>query len=207
MSFSQSVRKGLLSNANLSKKLDKKKAFMREAFLRSGLISNPDKTYHIEFTLPQNQATELMEIFSYYQLNPKMIARKGQTVVYIKEADAIADILKIIGAHKSLLAFESIRVEKDRVNAINRQVNFETANINKTVDAAVAQINAIKYISQTLGLSQLSPPLKEVAELRLENELLSLTEIGQLTNPPIGKSGINHRLRKICKIAEELKNK
>ena len=207
MSFSQSVRAELLSDDNLNQELEHKRSFVRECFLYGGIISNPGKTYHVEFTLPETKAQELMEILSEFQLNPKKIARRGQSVVYIKESESIADILNIMGAHKSLLVLESMRVEKNVRNAINRKVNFETANINKTVDAALSQINAIKYISQEVGLSYLSKPLKEVAELRLENQTLSLAEIGELMTPPIGKSGVNHRLRKICKIAENLKNR
>jgi DNA-binding protein WhiA len=204
-SFSQTVRAELLSDENLKKKLDYERSFVRECFLFGGIISNPGKTYHVEFTIPEVKAQELLKILSSFNLNPKKIARKGQTVVYIKEAEGIADILNIIGAHKSLLSLEEMRVEKYVRNEINRKVNFETANINKTVGAALSQIDAIKYISQTVGLSYLSKPLKEIAELRLDNETLSLTEIGELANPPLGKSGVNHRLRKICKIAENLR--
>ena len=204
-SFSQTVRAELLSDKNLEKKLDYERSFVRECFLYGGIISNPGKTYHVEFTIPEAKAEELLKILSGFQLSPKKIARKGQTVVYIKEADGIADVLNIIGAHKSLLALEELRVEKNVRNAINRKVNFETANINKTVGAALSQIDAIKYIAQSVGLSYLSKPLKEIAELRLDNETLSLTEIGELASPPLGKSGVNHRLRKICKIAENLR--
>ncbi|MCL1788583.1 MAG: DNA-binding protein WhiA [Defluviitaleaceae bacterium] len=203
-SFSQSVHAELLSDDNLEKPLDYDRAFVRECFLFGGIISNPGKTYHVEFTIPPEKADELLKILSGFHLSPKMIARKGQTVVYIKEAEGIADILNIIGAHKSLLELEEMRVQKNVRNAINRKVNFETANINKTVDAALGQIDAIKYIAQTVGLSHLPKPLKEIAELRLENETLSLTEIGELASPPLGKSGVNHRLRKICKIADNL---
>ena len=204
-SFSQSVHAELLSDENLEKELDYPRSFVRECFLFGGIISNPGKTYHVEFTIPRDKADELLKILSGFQLSPKKIARKGQTVVYIKEAEGIADILNIIGAHKSLLELEEMRVQKNVRNAINRKVNFETANINKTVDAALGQIEAIKYISQSVGLSYLPNPLKEIAELRLDNETLSLTEIGELASPPLGKSGVNHRLRKICKIANSLR--
>ena len=116
-------------------------------------------------------------------------------------------VLKIIGASKSFLALEEMRVEKSIANNVNRKVNFETANLNKTVDAALEQIEAIKFISRTKGLSFLSAQLEEVARLRLANENLSLAEIGELLQPPIGKSGVNHRLRKICKIAHEIEGK
>ena len=205
LSFSQSVRAEILSDSTLGQDLEYERAFVRECFLYGGIISNPGKTYHVEFTISEDSANKLMEILSGFGLNPKKIARKGQSVVYLKEAESIADILNIIGAHKSLLMLENMRVEKYVRNTINRKVNFETANINKTVDAALSQINAIKFITQEVGLSGLPKSLKDVAELRLGNETLSLTEIGQLLDPPVGKSGVNHRLRKICKIAEKLK--
>jgi len=187
------------------KKMSRDRAFVRSCFLAGGVISNPNRTYHLEFTLDEAKADKLVEILSEkFGLRPKKIARRGQFVVYIKEGDEIADVLKIMRANKSLLVFESTRVEKSIRNEVNRKVNFETANLNKTVGAALGQIEAIKYISQTMGLSYLSAPLEEVARLRLKHENLSLTEIGALLEPPIGKSGVNHRLRKICKIAENL---
>jgi len=205
LSFSQTVRAEILSDTTLAQDLEYERAFVRECFLYGGIISNPGKTYHVEFTISEDSAVKLVEILSEFGLNPKKIARKGQSVVYLKEAESVADILNIIGAHKSLLTLENMRVEKYMRNTINRKVNFETANINKTVDAALSQIDAIKFITQEVGLSYLTKPLKDVAELRLGNETLSLTEIGQLLDPPVGKSGVNHRLRKICKIAERLK--
>jgi len=204
MSFSQMVLDELVRDDNLSQELDQNRAFVRQCFIYGGNISNPGKTYHMEFSLSNEEAEKLAKIFTKFRLNPKKLVRGGQNVVYIKESEGIADVLNIMGAHKSLLELEKMRVEKDVRNTINRKVNFETANLNKTVGAALDQINAIKYIAQEIGLTQLSKPLKEVAKLRLENEALSLTEIGELANPPIGKSGVNHRLRKICKIAKEL---
>ncbi|MDR0272134.1 MAG: DNA-binding protein WhiA [Clostridiales bacterium] len=186
-------------------KMDKNRAFVRDCFLSGGVLSNPRRTYHLEFSFDkkdEKNADKLLEILKYFELRPKKIARGGQFVIYLKEADEIADVLKIIRANKSLLALEEMRVEKAIANNVNRKVNFETANINKTVGAAQSQIEAIKYISEKTGLSVLSKPLEEVARLRLENESLSLTEIGELLEPPISKSGVNHRLRKILKIAK-----
>lgn len=203
VSFSQTVHAELVSDENLRQKLEPKRAFVRECFLYGGVISNPGRTYHVEFALQSQNATNLMVILTEFGLNAKKIARGGQVVVYLKESDSIADILNIMGAHKSLLALENMRVEKNVRNTVNRKVNFETANINKTVSAAQAQINAIEYIAQEIGLQSLPKPLKEIAELRLENQTLTLSEIGELLQ--IGKSGANHRMRKICKIAEKLK--
>jgi DNA-binding protein WhiA len=203
VSFTQAVREEIGEN----KRTDKKRAFVRDCFVSGGVISNPTRTYHLEFTLDEKNADKLTKTLAGFGLKPKKIARGGQYVVYLKEADEIADVLKIMLANKSLLALESMRVEKSIANNVNRKVNFETANLNKTVDAAQSQIEAIKYISQSVGLSFLTGPLEEIARLRLENENLSLAEIGELLTPPIGKSGVNHRLRKIYRIAENIKER
>ncbi|MCL2216489.1 MAG: DNA-binding protein WhiA [Defluviitaleaceae bacterium] len=187
------------------KKMSRDRSFVRECFIASGVISNPDRTYHLEFTLDEPKADKLLEVLSKkFGLRPKKIARKGQFVVYIKEGDEIADVLKIMRADKSLLVFESTRVEKSVRNEVNRLVNFETANLNKTVGAALGQIEAIEYIVKTVGLSYLSATLAETARLRLAHDNLSLAEIGALLEPPASKSAVNHRLRKIVKIAEQI---
>jgi len=202
MSFTQIVK----SEISEKKRLDKSRTFVRDCFLKSGVVSNPLRTYHLEFTLDEPNADKLSKTLEKFGLRPKKIARRGHFVVYLKEADEIADVLKIIHANKSLLALEEMRIEKEIANNVNRRVNFETANLTKTVDAAQVQIAAIKFISKKAGLSVLSKPLEKVARLRLANENLSLAEIGELLEPPISKSGVNHRLRKLCKIAENLKN-
>ncbi|MCL2386108.1 MAG: DNA-binding protein WhiA [Defluviitaleaceae bacterium] len=202
MSFTQEVKAEILDG---EKRTDKKRAFVRECFVRGGVISNPLRTYHLEFSLDEENADKLMEILTIFSLRPKKIARGGQSVVYLKEAEEIADVLKIMRADKSLLTLEGMRVEKSIRNNVNRQFNFEMANLNKTVDAAQSQIEAIRFIKEMKGLSFLSAPLEEVARLRLENENLSLAEIGELLDPPVGKSGVNHRLRKICKIADSIR--
>lgn len=205
-SFSQAVRAELISKGD-KKRTDKNRAFVRDCFIKGGVISDPKRTYHLEFSLDSANADKLMKILTFFNLRPKKIARGGQFVVYLKEADEIADVLKIIRANKALLTLEEMRVEKSIANNVNRKVNFETANLNKTVDAAQSQIAAIEFVSQSVGLSFLSAPLEEVARLRIQNENLSLAEIGELLEPPIGKSGVNHRLRKICQIAETLPRK
>ena len=203
-SFTQTVRAELFRAKGEKKRMEQTRAFVRDCFLIGGVISNPTRTYHLEFSLDDANAEKLTKILTDFQLRPKKIARGGQSVVYLKEAEEIADVLKIIRADKSLLALEELRVQKSIANDVNRRINFETANLSKTVDAALIQTEAIKFISETVGLGYLSAPLKEVARLRLEHEDKSLTEIGQLLDPPVGKSGVNHRLRKICKIAESL---
>jgi DNA-binding protein WhiA len=201
-SFTQIIREEISDH---NKRTDKKRMFVRDCFINGGVISNPSRTYHLEFTLDEKNADKLVQALEYFNLHPKKIARGGQFVVYLKEADEIADVLKIMLANKSLLTLEALRVEKAIANNVNRKVNCETANLSKTVDAAQSQIEAIKFISQSVGLSVLSAPLEEIARIRLENENLSLAEIGELLTPPIGKSGVNHRLRKIYKIAEKIK--
>jgi len=202
MSFSQKVRAELL---NSNTQLDTQRHLVRECFIKNGVVCNPQSTYHLEFSLSEPTATTLTNILINFKLNPKKIARKGQIVVYIKEADDIADVLNIMGAHKSLLVFESMRIEKSTRNHVNRANNCEVANINRIVGAALSQIEAIEFISQCVGLSYLSEPLEKVARLRLLHQDSSLTEIGVMLDPPVGKSGVNHRLRKICQIAENLR--
>jgi len=203
MSFSREVKAELLNN---NESLDDKRIFVKESYIQGGVISNPSRTYHLQFSVSDKNAEKLVKILNKFNLNPKTTARGGQNIVYIKGAEEIADVLNIMGAHKSLLTFEGMRVEKHIRNSVNRKVNFETANLNKTVNAAQTQIDAIKYISKKSGLSVLTPPLEEVARLRLEHEEATLNEIGQMLNPPIGKSGVNHRLRKICTIAFSMEN-
>ncbi|GFR34558.1 putative sporulation transcription regulator WhiA [Thermobrachium celere] len=194
-------------NSELIKKSCCRRAYIRGAFLGGGSISNPEKTYHLEFvTNSQEHAEDLMKLINSYNLNSKVIQRKSNYVVYLKEGEQIIDLLNIIGAHNALLELENVRIYKEMRNNVNRLVNCETANLNKTVDAAVRQIESINLIKEKVGLKKLPPNLREIAELRLNFPDVSLKELGQMLNPPIGKSGVNHRLRKIEKIAEELKD-
>ena len=133
--------------------------------------------------------------------------RKQNFIVYIKESEKIVDFLNIIGAHQTLLEFENIRIIKQMRNNVNRVVNCETANLNKTIEAAYDQIQAIEYIEKCLGLQGIPEKLREVAEKRLENPDATLLELGEMLNPPIGKSGVNHRLKKIIQLAEKMKEK
>ena len=200
MSFSSDVRSELLQMpAGTSKK-----AFVRECFIEGGTIANPVKAYHLAFTMPGKKSQKLVKILTDCGHHPKTLVKNGQTVVYLKDDDQIADVLRFMGAGKSVLIYENERVQKDFRNGINRKVNCETANINKTVTAAQAHIDAIKHIESTVGLGYLSKPLRDIARLRQEHDTASLTEIGEMLNPPIGKSGVNHRLRKICEIAENI---
>jgi DNA-binding protein WhiA len=183
-----------------------KRAFIRGAFLGGGSISNPEKTYHLEFvTHNEGYAERLSDIINTYDLNSKVIKRKNSYVVYLKEGEQIVDVLNIIGAHSNLLYLENVRIMKEMRNNVNRLVNCETANLSKTVNAAVRQIESIKLIEKEIGLQRLPKNLREVAELRVKYPDVSLKELGTMLNPTVGKSGVNHRLRRIEKIAGELK--
>ena len=196
MSFMQRLKAELAEG----KKLPHDRSFVRKCFLLGGAVSNPERTYHLEFTLRVDEAQRLKEILEGFELHPKFISRNVQTVVYIKGADEIADCLKIMGATKNLLDFEELRVKKQVSNNINRRVNFEAANLSKTASAAFEQIETIKKLDAQFGLSNLPRPLEEVARLRLANENLTLEEIGALLTPPISKSGVSHRMRKLKKL-------
>lgn len=183
-----------------------KRSFIRGSFLGGGSITNPERTYHLEFvTSREEHAKSLSSIINSFGLASKIIQRKESFVVYIKEAEQIVDLLNIIGAHQALLKLEDIRVLKEIRNNINRLVNCETANLGKTIDASIRQIQSIKLIQEKIGLNKLPDNLREVAEVRLSNPDSSLKEIGELLNPTIGKSGVNHRFRKIEEIARGLR--
>ena len=182
-----------------------RRAYLRGAFLGSGSISNPEKQYHLEFvTHSENYAEDLLTVLWKYKLKGKIINRKGSYVVYIKEGEQIVDLLNVMGAHNALLETENIRIVKDMRNNVNRLVNCETANLTKTVNASVRQMEAIRHIQRTIGLARLPELLREVAEIRLNYPESTLQELGEMLEPKVGKSGINHRLRKIEKIAEEI---
>lgn len=183
-----------------------KRAYIRGAFLGGGSISNPEKTYHLEFVTHNNDyACDLSRLINDYGLNSKVIQRKSSFIVYLKEGEQIVNLLGLIGAHSSLLELENVRIMKDMRNNVNRLVNCETANLSKTVNAAVRQTESIKLIEREIGLMRLPANLREIAQLRLKYPDESLKQLGKMLNPPVGKSGVNHRLRRIEKIAEELR--
>lgn len=182
------------------------KAFLRGAFLSAGSISDPNKTYHLEVSTKDEETAGLLcGFFNDFNIYPKMLLRKDTFVVYIKDAEDISRFLNIIGAHNSLMHYENIRIEKDISNNVNRAVNCETANIQKSLDASFKQIESIKYIIDSKGLSFLPEKLKQLAIRRLENPELNLEDLGKTLNPPLGKSGVSHRMKKIKAIANELK--
>lgn len=185
-----------------------KRAFLRGVFLVAGSVTDPEKAYHLEIAVVSRElAAQIQKVMIFFHLDAKIVERKKYQVVYIKEGSQIVDFLNVVEAHVALMEFENIRILKEVRNSVNRQVNCETANINKTVTAAKKQMDDINYIASHKGLSQLSESLREVAELRLEYPDSSLQELGQMLNPPIGKSGVNHRLRKLGDIASQMRER
>ncbi|MFO7888672.1 MAG: DNA-binding protein WhiA [Eubacteriales bacterium] len=190
---------------NLLKNRSCKKAYIRSYFLCNGSITNPEKSYHLEFvSYNQKHAKDLADLLSWFNLKGKYIKRNNYYITYLKESEQIVDLLNIFGAYNSLLDIENIRIIKDMRNNINRVVNCETANLSKTVNTAVRQIRAIRKIDELMGIENLPDNLKVLARLRLKNKESSLKELGDLLDQPIGKSGVNYRLKKIEKIAEDL---
>lgn len=182
------------------------KALVRGSFLGSGSLNNPNNKYHLEILFStDNNAEYILEVLKAFGIEVKLLTRKNSTSIYIKEAEEISKLLALIGAGKSVLNFEEIRVMRDTRNNINRLVNCETANLNKTINASVEQIKQIKYLKEKRKFEQLPDNLKEIANLRQKNPDASLIELGNMLENPIGKSGVNHRLKKICEIAEELR--
>ncbi|MBT9139669.1 MAG: Sporulation transcription regulator WhiA [Dehalococcoidia bacterium] len=180
------------------------RAYLRGAFLAAGSVSNPENSYHLEiFTDYQQQASDLAALIETFRLKAKVITRKNGYLVYLKDSEQIVAFLNVIGAHSALLSFENVRILKDIRNRINRLVNFETANVNKMVDAAVKQAEVIRAIEDSIGLAALEPPLQQLAKLRLQHPEASLQELGEMLDPKLGKSGVNHRMRKLEKISKK----
>lgn len=186
-----------------------KTAFLRGAFLTCGTVNDPNKNYHLEFVVPYLNLSKDLKVFinDYDELNvvPKSITRNSNYVIYFKDSESIEDLLTVMGAHNSSLELMGVKMYKDMRNNVNRKLNFENANLDKTIDAASKQINAILHIKKTVGLSYLSDDLKEIAEIRLENPDMSLRELCESLSTPITRSGVNHRLNKICSIAAQIK--
>ena len=173
------------------------KALIRGIFLGSGSISNPENSYHLEYEVKNIE--EVKEILEKTGIKFKIMKNK----IYVKEGEEISKFLAYIGANKSVLRFEEIRVQRDMNNKVNRLVNCKTANLNKVINASVEQISAIKKLKETGEFEKLDDLLKEIANLRLENPEMSLIELGQNLQKPIGKSGVNYRLKKIIDLSKE----
>lgn len=185
-----------------------RRAFIRGAFLSAGSMSDPEKSYHFEIVcVSEEKAKQLMEIINSFSIEAKIVQRKKNFIVYVKEGSQIVDLLNIMEAHVALMNLENVRILKEMRNSVNRQVNCETANINKTVNAAVKQVEDINYIQETVGLDSLPENLQEIAKVRLRYPQAALKELGTYLEPPVGKSGVNHRLRKLCEIAEDIRER
>ena len=183
-----------------------KRAFIRGAFLASGSMSDPNKSYHFEIVCrTMEQAEQLQQLMNGFETEAKIVERKGHYVVYLKEGSQIVDMLNVMEAYVSLMNLENVRILKEMRNSVNRKVNCETANISKTVNAAVKQLEDIELIRSKLGLDQLPQNLREMALIRLEYPEAAVKELGNYLTPPVGKSGVNHRLRKLAEIAEDLR--
>lgn len=184
-----------------------KRAFLRGAYMTIGSMSDPDKSYHLEFVCQRKEdAEELVAILADFDLEARIVLRKKYFVVYFKEGEGIVDLLNIMEAHVALMELENTRILKEMRNSINRRVNCETANIAKTVNAATKQTEDIIYINEHYGFQNLPDNLQQMAEIRLANPEATLKELGELMDPPIGKSGVNHRLRKLGELADKLRN-
>ncbi len=183
-----------------------RRAFIRGAFLSIGSVSMPEKGYHLEFVCPsEEKAKQLQEMIQSFDIEAKIILRKKYYVVYMKEGKAIVDLLNVMGAHKALMELENLRILKEVRNSVNRRVNCEAANINKTVNAATRQKEDILFLKEHYGLENLPKNLRQMAEVRMEYPEAPLKELGELLDPPVGKSGVNHRLRKLSEMADKLR--
>ena len=207
------IRDGMITN-DINEEIKKNdcciRSYLRGAFLAGGSVNNPETSaYHLEIaSLYEDHARVLTELMNGYELNAKYIERKrGGYITYLKGAEKIAEFLSLIGGYQALLKFEDVRIVRDMRNSVNRLVNCETANLNKTVSAAMRQVENIQLIDDEIGIGELPERLQEIARLRVEHQDVSLKELGEmLSTGAISKSGVNHRLRKLDTIAEKIKS-
>ncbi|MEY6484851.1 DNA-binding protein WhiA [Staphylococcus equorum] len=185
-----------------------RRSYLRGAFLAGGSVNNPEtSSYHLEiFSLYEDHSEGITQLMNKYELNAKHLERKKGSIAYLKEAEKISDFLSLIGGYQALLKFEDVRIVRDMRNSVNRLVNCETANLNKTVSAAMKHVESIRLIDQEIGLDNLPERLREIAKLRVEHQEVSLKELGEMmTSGNISKSGVNHRLRKLNEMADKLR--
>ena len=202
ITLKKSYIEGLSEEKNLS--LEQIKWLIKGTYLGSGSINNPEKKYHLEIGFKEKKnAEEIKEYLKKYDIKSNVLEKNNQYSIYLKDSEEISKFLALIGANKSVLKFEEIRVQREMNNKINRIVNCETANLNKTINASIEQIEAIKKLKKNKEFEQLDEPLKEIAELRLKNPNANLVELGKMLKDPVGKSGVNYRLKKIMEIANE----
>ncbi|MBF0781118.1 MULTISPECIES: DNA-binding protein WhiA [unclassified Granulicatella] len=205
---------GLFFHSHVSKEIkeneQKMRSYLRGAFLAGGSVNNPEKSsYHLEiYSNYEDHNQDICDMMNYFGLNARVIERRNGYIAYIKEAEKIADFLILIGAQNSMFKFEDVRIIRDMRNSVNRIVNCENANLSKVITASSKQIEAIEFIENTIGLDELPPKLREVAQLRVSYPEASLVEIGEmLPSGSVSKSGINHRLRKIIAFSNQLKER
>lgn len=194
---------------NMIRDDEMKRSYLRGAFLAGGSVNNPEtSSYHLEiFSLYESHSEGLMHLMNEYELNAKHLERKKGNIVYLKEAEKISDFLSLIGGYQAMLKFEDVRIVRDMRNSVNRLVNCETANLNKTVSAAMKQVESIQLIDQEIGIENLPDRLREIAKLRVENQDVSLKELGEMVSTgTISKSGVNHRLRKLNEMADKIRS-
>lgn len=207
-----SIKGRLDSGSSLDKilaKSDDKRAFLRGAYIASGTISDPRKDYHFEIACPDMRAAgEIVKCLEYFDITAKVQSGRSQRqVVYFKESDNISLVLNVMEAVSSMMEFENIHIERELKGVVNRRVNCDTANINKTIAAGARQISDIELVRDTIGFENLEDGLRDICIARLENPDASLAELAELLTPKVGKSGANHRLRKISKMAEDIRKK
>lgn len=195
----------LINRSNLNDECCRK-AFLRGAFLSCGAVTDPNKNYHFEFSVPfMNLTKDFSALLQEMGFAPKQVVRKSCYVIYFKESEAIEDLMTSMGAMNSSLEIMGVKVIKDIRNRVNRKTNCETANLTKTINAACKQIEEIEFIEKTMGSDYLPEDLAKLAKLRKENPDVSLNELGQLLSPPLSRSGVNHRMKRIKAIYENIK--
>ena len=185
-----------------------KRSYLRGAFLAGGSVNNPEtSSYHLEITsLYKDHNDALCELMNQFELRAKTHERKKGFITYLKEAEKISEFLAIVGAHNAIMRFEDVRILRDMRNSVNRLVNCETANLNKTIGASLRQVENIQFIEESVGLNVLPDKLREIAELRVAYQDVTLKELGEMVSgAKVSKSGVNHRLRKIDEIANKLR--
>lgn len=192
-------------NWSLLGKVCCRRAFLRGLFLGSGFINHPGGDYHLEITVGDKMlARDIKKLMGRMNISARITARKNNLLIYVKESEKIVDFLRIVGASKALLDFENVRIIKAVRNNVNRQVNCETANLGKTIDASMRQIESIKKLIKNKGLEHLTPRLRELALLRIDYPDYTLAELGAMMNPPLSKSGVAYRMRKLEHIVGDL---
>lgn len=184
-----------------------KKTFLKSAFMVSGGMSNPELAYHIEIAAPSEDFADfVIKNLNYYEISAKKTCRNAKFVVYLKKSDDVSDMLTLMGASQAVLTLQNVRIKKDVSNRVNRQLNCDNSNINRTMNTALSQIADIRYIDAELGLDKLPAPLREIAEVRVNNAASSLSALGEMLEKPLGKSGVNARLRRLTEIADKLRS-